>query len=807
MSRNESRRNAYYADMQLAWTDWQNGQVRRMLETLRRHVPSDMDEDNRNWEWYYLLSLAHQDTITILEHSGSIQQVRWAPNGEKLFSASDDGSLGIWSADGVSIGRIRVPGLERFALSPDGKQVAIVDKSPHLKVFDTESLRRIRSIDLEFSASLVDWSQDGNRIVCAKHGAGRPIVLETTNWSESARLDAMTALTTMAIDPNSKWVAVTDAGTLAVARLDDGKVVARSGRIWSFHGKCIEWHPHNPIVFMGDYAHGCRIEKLVEVHENKYRIQGGHHFLQGISVESIHFSPVSHQLLVADRRQHISIIDPTTFQVTKTLQGHLDWVMSARWNAQENRIASAGNDGAIKLWPIAPPEDTSTPEPTKLDGISPDGNWAYRWNEEEKVTSITDPRTNETVARISNRIGKGIHFFPEWNRVVLREAPDCQIWRTSDWTEEHRLNSGNASTGGSPPFQLAGKYLVCKAGHIPDYGRIVRVNLETGERVEFYPHHRATNLILQLREDGKYLMTGCNGEIKIWDVESCSEVWSFYGHQPNTYLFDGKWSQTGRYVATAGMDQVVRVWDVEAGKLLTDLSGHQSTVTNMLFSIDDSRIMTMGKQIKVWDVQSGREILSIADEADSTALLEYQAQKNANSPEYTAFRNHHLDSKFGLLKDQLEFAALDHAVTLKSDSSEITTFQYEQMLGLTLACLEVPKTQSTFDIDRGLGLARRLVERHPDDSHSRWCLALAQLYHKEWDKAKKTARTITQPDSAMTFRQLLLRARCEWELHHRKQAVILLRDAEIALQKMESPSDFEQAFLEETKSALGKQSG
>ena len=54
----------------LGLVDWNAGNIGRLSSKLFSHVPQVGGEDQRGWEWYYLLSLCHQDERTLMHHSG-----------------------------------------------------------------------------------------------------------------------------------------------------------------------------------------------------------------------------------------------------------------------------------------------------------------------------------------------------------------------------------------------------------------------------------------------------------------------------------------------------------------------------------------------------------------------------------------------------------------------------------------------------------------------------------------------------------------------------------------------------------------
>src|SRR5207244_489117 len=79
-------------------------------------------------------------------------------------------------------------------------------------------------------------------------------------------------------------------------------------------------------------------------------------------------------------------------------------------------------------------------------------------------------------------------------------------------------------------------------------------------------------------------------------------------------------SPDSKRLASAGKDDVVKVWDVAAGKELLTLKGHTEDVYGVAWAPDGKSIASCSEtdekggplgQVKIWDAASGRELRTV----------------------------------------------------------------------------------------------------------------------------------------------------------------------------------------------------
>ena len=115
---------------------------------------------------------------------------------------------------------------------------------------------------------------------------------------------------------------------------------------------------------------------------------------------------------------------------------------------------------------------------------------------------------------------------------------------------------------------------------------------------------------IQYSPDGKELAVASSMGIWLYNARTGAEVALLSGHQGNVqaiaYALDGK------MLASAGLDETIRLWNPKTSRHLATLTGHGGLVTSIAFSLDGKKLVSGSGDgtVRLWSTETRKQLWS-----------------------------------------------------------------------------------------------------------------------------------------------------------------------------------------------------
>ncbi len=519
---------------------------------------------------------------TLPGHKGTVFALAFSPAGDRLASASLDGTGRVWDLSGSGDKSIVLAGhqgwVEAVAFSPDGNVVATAAQDGTVRLWNSRTGNQVVEMqDEKTGASLAfrDGSKGqtsrGQERGQAELAGKRKLWIASSQQTVLPLRGQLHTLACLCFEANG-W-----------------RIAAGSGRtikIWDLSGRLLQTlHGHTDLV------------------------------------RAIAFHPRENRLVSASYDQSIKVWDLKSGEELDTLRGHSDLVNAVAFVGDGSRLASASWDGTVRLWDVE-----QNRQPLTLRGhrdyvrgldFSPDGRllatgggdgvvrvWHISTGHLRKIWPTIGTNVNSVAFWSNERLAMGCYdgsIHARW--VPGNEVEDLwaghtgKIFQVVVSPDESLL----ASAGEDNTVCLWDWHQKMTQTLVGHEGRVLSVAFVPGTT--------------------KLASGGDDGNVCLWDVKTMRKLATWSGHAADVSRLAV--SRDGTRLASASLDRTVRVWDIAAGRTAVVLHGHTDAVTCVAFSKDGRRLATgsLDRTIRLWDAQTGQELLSLRGHAGEVLSL------------------------------------------------------------------------------------------------------------------------------------------------------------------------------------------
>lgn len=229
--------------------------------------------------------------------------------------------------------------------------------------------------------------------------------------------------------------------------------------------------------------------------------------------------------------------------------------------------------------------------------------WSVAWSPDGSMISATF-FDNTTVVVNSTDGTPLIKIGPhreEWEGTRCDAIKDCQIAdhlpsRTSSWSPDGQ----HLAVGGDDTY-------------------IIVYDTQTWEIEKVLAGHEGSVLSVSWSPDGKYIASGSGTDkvdmhnipenmIKIWDYEAGVAIKNMTGHKDG--VLQVQWSSDQSKIVSASDDKTIKMWNTTTGENLLNFTGHTIGVLSVDWSPNETLLVSGSRDYKVrkWNALTGEEL-------------------------------------------------------------------------------------------------------------------------------------------------------------------------------------------------------
>ena len=589
-----------------------------------------------------IYDLASGSQLMVLQHSDSVNDLNFSPDGEHLATASVDHTAVIWELrTGRQLRVFKHPdGLERIVFSPSGKLLATVDWRTTTRVWKVAGGDAIAKIKSSFfalgpSEQLIAFSPDEQTIATVMEEG--VLVCDSHNGRIRHVLPHEGNVHSLAFSSDGKYIATGAGGRFAlfqVVKTDN------SARLWelatgrevirvaddevhavalSANGDYIATGSWGGIARIWSVKHNAEVARVVHVGKvNSVAISpDGRYFAIGCDDGIVRL----YRMPPNDASQTMVHTAPSRERLWNPSAAVAEEAVSVKWLAisPDNKyIATADSAGNARIWDLGTGQEIFREgssgelllQSNHLNAIAFSGDSKYvAIARSDGTTKVVEARSGQEVAAIKEEgFSTLVRFSPD-GKFLATALADETTWLTSDSSEttesDRTVSLWNVGTW-RPTVRLKHDDSVLTFAFSPDSKRIAS----------------ATGVVVY--QDGSIRAADATSKVWLWDAISGRNI---FQSVPAGSINSLDFSPDGRFFATAGASfaedksGMLQVWSGSTGQSLRKIK-QEHVINRLVFSPQGTLISTASEDgtVCVFRVASGVEVFRVKHQGEAVSV-------------------------------------------------------------------------------------------------------------------------------------------------------------------------------------------
>ena len=580
-------------------------------------------------------------------HSDSVWSVSFSPDGQKIASASDDGTIKLWSNDGKLLwnrnsNADRVTSVS-FSPNPDNEIIVSGSRDNTVKLWDENGnllwskerhSKPVNDVSSSHKSKLIAsasddrtiklWNKNGELIETLKgHGGAVTSVsfspdgqtLASASWDKTVKLwnlNSYQNFNTLNHSNLVNSVSFSPDGQILVSASEDGTI-----KVWSKAGEELEScedqrKPINDVSFSKDgetiaSASEDNTVKLWSIENGTLnctplKTLEGH----GGSVKSVSFSPNGDDEIIASASDDntVRLWNPKDNPFLKILKGHSTPVSQVSFSADSQTLASVSIDGMVKIWSF------DGEEPINSKDKDLEGYYLLDFAPKNRKQMLVLASEKDTIELWDLGKSKKTKTLRSHGNIItsLKFSSDGKKIASASWDKTIKL--WNIEEGGEPKILESRSEAFTSLDFSPDSQMLALASENNTIKLWRLNEEKPTTLgsheqkvtSVSFSPDGKIIASASKDKtIKLWSLED-QEPQTLIGH--NNWVTSVSFSPDGKIIASASDDETVKLWN-RAGEELATFKGRGDSLSDVNFSSDGKTLVAASRDgtVILWNLE------------------------------------------------------------------------------------------------------------------------------------------------------------------------------------------------------------